>query len=485
MTQKFFKNAFWVGVVNLVLQLKAIVLVPLLSKKFGTIGYGAWSQVAVLVGILSPLLGIGVESGFSRFTPAQSRSEQVRSLWSVIWFQTIMAAFCAAGLWVMAKPLSRVILGGENEFQLVIVCGLVIYATLLLNDVKNFFRVVVSVRYLNLVLVIQGFGSLAVALTVFIAGGDVLKIVAFGALFDLLLALGCLAALAAKFGITGLDRTIINKFVSFGWVLLPTAYSMWILNLSDRLFLIHYNPLSVVGVYSVAYTLGYLPIQLVFNPIWMFFAPIATKEWETGNRTEIQKIFASSIKLAGFFIILVLSLMIVFYRPLMLLMTTRDFLVDPWVVSLICLAYSAHMIGSYGAVVLGLAGKPKLDTYTHFVAAGTNILLNALLIPRFGIYGAAASTCCSFGVQGASELMLAARYLRYEFPVLFLAKCGLGAAVLVTIERLLSVTHAGIAIAGVHVLLFSGLYALILFLMRAYSFKEIRGILNHVLVNNG
>jgi hypothetical protein len=81
--------------------------------------------------------------------------------------------------------------------------------------------------------------------------------------------------------------------------------------------------------------------------------------------------------------------------------------------------------------------------------------------------------------------MLAARYLRYEFPVLFLAKCGLGAAVLVTIERLLSVTHAGIAIAGVHVLLFSGLYALILFLMRAYSFKEIRGILNHVLVNNG
>ena len=66
---------------------------------------------------------------------------------------------------------------------------------------------------------------------------------------------------------------------------MPAAYAMWALNVSDRVFLIRYRTLQEIGVYSLAYSLGYLSINLFFNPIWMMYPPAATKFWE-----ELQKV---------------------------------------------------------------------------------------------------------------------------------------------------------------------------------------------------
>ena len=480
MLERFFRDAFWIAVTNLVLQLKGLILIPLLTKKFGAIGYGTWAQVGVLVGVLSPLLGIGIEYGYSRHMPARVREEQARFLWSLVWLQTSTAILCGVCLWLFSKPLSMFLLGSADEYILVIVCGLVVYANLLLNDVKSFFRIGRNPRFLNVVVLIQGFGNLVAVYVVYLAGGGVLEIVAVGTLFDLFLAALFLGAIAWKYGIWLPDLSMARKFITYGWVLLPAGYAMWILNLSDRLFLAHYRTLADIGVYSVAYTIGCLPILLILSPIWMFYSPVATKAWEKRDFAEIKKIFSASIKLIWALILLFVGLLVTFYRPFMLLITSEEFLAGPWLAVIICMGYTFSVVGSYGAVTLGLAMRPKLVTYTHIGAAIVNILFNWLLIPAYGIYGAAVATCLAFSLQCVAEFSLGAKYLSLKLPLLFMAKCCIAVGALLVASHHIYVGFYGFASVSMQVLLFCILYVLMLFVLGVYTKNDVLYILRRI-----
>jgi O-antigen/teichoic acid export membrane protein len=475
MDNKFFRDALWVGATNIILQLKPLILIPLLSKKFGAIGYGAWAQVVVLVAVLSPLLGLGIVQGYGRYMPAESKEEQARSLWSLVWFHTGTVALCAGALWALAGPLAEFLLGSADDYRLVSVCGLVIYADLLLEDAKAFFRTGRNARALNSVSVIQGFGSLGVVYSVYLLGGGVLEIIASSAVFILLLAVLCLVGIGWRYGAGRPRIETISRFIAFGWVLLPSGYSMWALNLADRLFLAHFRTLADIGIYSVAYSLGYFPIRIIFQPIFIFYPPTATKSWENGEYAEIQKIFRTSIKFAVALIVLLIALMATFYKPLMLLLTTKEFLTGPWLAVLVCLGYTFNLIGSYGAVVLGLAMKQKLVTFTYLSAALTNICLNWILIPPYGIYGAAIATCLSFGFQCILELALSSRYLRLSLPYGFIARCCLAAGTLILAGSHINPDALnglpGLLICG---LLFCGLYLFVLLVIGAYTVSDVR-----------
>lgn len=482
MLRRFFRDAFFTGVVNLALLLKSFVLVPLLSKKFGAVGYGSWAQVVVLVGLLSPLLGLGIEYGYSRYMPQRPIEEHARKLWSMVWFKTVTAIGCFLVLWAASGPIAEFLLGTPKEYLLVVVCGLVIYANVLLNDLKRFFKVGRVVALYNGLLLVQGFGGVAVIFGAYLLGGGVLEIVAASAAFDLLLALGCLSGVAARFGIGPPNIETARKFIAFGWVLLPAGYATWTLNLSDRMFLAHYRTLSDVGVYAVAYALGYLPIQVIFNPIWTFYYPTATVLWERGERSEIQRLFRSSLKLAGSLVILAMGLMVAFYGPIIRLVATDQFLAGPWLAPLVCTGYLFLMVGAYGSVVLNLAKFQRFSTYAHISAAVSNLLLNWLLIPRLGIHGAAMATCLSFGLQCVMEFYFSARHLLLRPPLLYLIKSIAASGLLVLVARLLDLGSGSLLGFLGYCTVFSLLYVLIMFFMRAFTVTDIRHALGRLRV---
>lgn len=480
MLRRFFRDAFLTGTVNLALLLKSLVLVPLLSKRFGAVGYGSWAQVVVLVGLLSPLLGLGIEYGYSRFLPHEPRGEQARTLWTLVWFKSLTAALCALGLWVFARPVSGFLLGTPDEWPLVAVCGLVIYSTLLINDIKTFFKIGRVVALYNAVMLIQGFGGTAVIFTVYFLKGGVLEIVAAMGLFDLMIALVCLAGVALKYGLGPPDPAAARRFISFGWVLLPAGYAMWTLNLSDRLFLAHYRTLADIGVYGVAYALGYLPIQMFFNPIWTFYYPTATVSWEKGELPEIQRLFSASLKLAGALVILGLGIMVAFYRPIILLVATGEFLGGVWLAPLVCLGHMFLMVGAYGSVVLNLAKLQRFSTYAHLTAAGANLMLNWLLIPRLGILGAALATCLAFGLQCGLEFVFSARHLLLRPPFIFLLKSVAAAGLLALGVELTGIGSASLVVLLGQLTLFSLSYGAVLFLFRAFTVEDVRRVLNRL-----
>jgi O-antigen/teichoic acid export membrane protein len=65
------------------------------------------------------------------------------------------------------------------------------------------------------------------------------------------------------------------------------------------------------------------------------------------------------------------------------------------------------------AVLLVLGGRQRLEAANAAIAAALNIILNYILIPRFGLVGAATSTCTSLVVLSGLRLLQVSR----AFPV--------------------------------------------------------------------
>lgn len=440
----FFKDSFFLALTTLLVQLKGIALIPLLTKKFGAIGYGSWSQVTVLVAILVPLVGLGIESGFGRFAPAEKAEERLRMLWSMVWWLTLGSGCGALGLYLLSGPLTGLLMGSEGNRDLILVAGLVVYANVLINAARAYFRAIKETGTINYFMILQGFGNLGTILLVFLWGGGVTAIVGAGALFDLLLAVFFLAKVARVHGFSRPRWSHVKRFIGFGWVLLPTMYATWVINLSDRIFVVNYHSLEAVGIYSVAHVMGYVPIMFIFNPIWYYFQPTAVKAWESGEKSEIDRLFQSSLKVALGLIVLAAVLLTLLYRPLTLMIASAEVMIGPWVMLLITLAYTASMIGSYPDTVLRLLLKQRYSTYIAVATAGLNVVLNWVLIPGLGILGAALATAGAMLFQAVTLILICGRYHRLTFPAgFFLKTTGAGLA-LVWLARVLGIEPSGI-----------------------------------------
>lgn len=72
MIRKYFKNAGLLAVTEGFLQLKGLLVIPFLTRHFGTLNYGVWSQVAVLINTVTPLIILGTDSAAMRLLPGIS-----------------------------------------------------------------------------------------------------------------------------------------------------------------------------------------------------------------------------------------------------------------------------------------------------------------------------------------------------------------------------------------------------------------------------
>ena len=76
---------------------------------------------------------------------------------------------------------------------------------------------------------------------------------------------------------------------------------------------------------------------------------------------------------------------------------------------MITAGYTLHMISSYFDIGLGLHGKQRWSSVAMVFAVTVNVVLNWILIPRYGLTGAAAATMIAFGVQAVTSVTVHAR----------------------------------------------------------------------------
>ncbi len=185
---------------------------------------------------------------------------------------------------------------------------------------------------------------------------------------------------------------------------------MLMLHYGDRFFLQRTVSLSEIGIYSVAYKFGMM-ISLVQTPFSLYW----TSQVFTVVREENgARIYVRVFTYLCLVVSLVMLLISLFIQPVIYFMAAPPFRIAAIYVPLIALAYLFRSLGDFPRSVLNV--EKKTSKYITINASGgvTCMVLYAILIPRFGLWGAVIATVIGFFAYMIVSHVVAQRVRRFE-----------------------------------------------------------------------
>ncbi|MFQ5512390.1 MAG: polysaccharide biosynthesis C-terminal domain-containing protein, partial [Candidatus Krumholzibacteriia bacterium] len=192
------------------------------------------------------------------------------------------------------------------------------------------------------------------------------------------------------------DTGFLKMLAAFGLPMMGWMIASQVLGLSDRLIIAAFRDDSEVGIYSANYNLVSTGFGLVSGPILTACYPIIINAWERGNRAAIPSLISTFSRYYLFAVLPVVVCLAVFSREVVAVLLGEGFreghTIIPFIITGVA-AWGLSMLGHKGLEILEKTGV-MLRLVT--VAAGVNIVLNFIVIPRYGYHGAAVTTLVSY-----------------------------------------------------------------------------------------
>ena len=196
-------------------------------------------------------------------------------------------------------------------------------------------------------------------------------------------------------GSTAASRGLTSEALQIG---LPTVFhsvAIYVFGTGDRVVIESTKGLDAVGRYQVAYQIGAVALAIVaaFSPAWepIVFAQSEERRWQTLADTRAVLYRAAGMLVAALAIGAPVALLITApsdYQPSDLNPATS-------IVALSAIPMISYMASYY---VLIWVGRTAMMAWSTPLAAAANLGLCLLLLPDFGLEGAAVATVLAYGM---------------------------------------------------------------------------------------
>lgn len=389
--------------------LAAFVGIAIYSRLLNSEDYGTYSLIIATVGLLNVICFQWLRLVTARFLT--SEKNQVRFL------SDVQSLFLVISVSLLAA-ITPVILLTQFKTSLHIIA---LTAPLLIATALFELTLVVSsarfdlIRY-GVVLGVKAIMSLGV--------GTVLAVAGFGATAPVagtVIGQGLALLLYSREYWRGCHINVPNqgdfrRYCNYGMPLIASSVLAWIISSSDRFMLAILLDNTSVGLYSAGFDLGFQAIIVCLSVINTAAFPLAIRAFEQSTNGALTSQLRQNGELIGavgaFF-----STSLIFFSPVVLIVAVGpDFRSSAEVIMPVA-AVSAVIsaIKSYHFdIAFHLGKRSGLLVINAGMAAVINLALNFVLIPHFGIYGAASSSLFSYCVA----FILSARQGRHliEMP---------------------------------------------------------------------
>lgn len=191
------------------------------------------------------------------------------------------------------------------------------------------------------------------------------------------------------------ERTMFIESLKFSIPMLPSLLSAFVLNLSDRIFIERYFSMADVGIYSLGYkiagVLGLLAGALLsaYNPVFYKFANSENQLRAKEKLSKYNHIFIVTVISMAFFITL-------FSKEAILFLLDVKYINAYKIIPIIAFCYVLTTVSGLLNCMIYQKKSTVKRMLIQLVGAGLSIFANFLLIPQYGMYGAAFATLISF-----------------------------------------------------------------------------------------
>lgn len=411
MIRTYFRNVGIIAITESILSFKSIFIIPFLTRQLGTVNYGVWSQINAVVVLLAPFIVLGSHHGVIRYLPGRPKDQQTRQF--LAWF-LFLAGSCAV-IFVLVflgrVSLAQAVFGNSDEYvQFLPLAALSLSTNILLNAFRNWYRAKNNAKMHSFVNLIVSFLNALAVVAILIRDESVLQLVIYSIAADLLVLAVLLVHffLSANFALP--DFSILGPVIKFGLPLMPAGWALILLNYIDRIFLVNYFDIETIGVYGLAYSIGTLIVPFMLAPFRVMFPNSAAELYNQNDLKTLQRLYDRSAGVSWLLSVPAAIGLFILSEPLLIVFATPEFASGGPAIALISGAYMFLLLSDYFMVLLGLVHRQYLTTVSYYIALGLHVLFNFLLIPRFSILGAAASTLISFFALLGFCYMFASRY---------------------------------------------------------------------------
>lgn len=200
------------------------------------------------------------------------------------------------------------------------------------------------------------------------------------------------------------DQGIIRRLWSFSWPLAASSFIFIFLSYLDIIMIGYFLQSKSVGYYRSIQPLREAS-TFALGAFSFIFLPMATEYFESGAIVELEKLYSASTKwimMGTFPLVIVLGL---FSDDIVRVAIGSEYLpAAPVLTILVFGLFFRAVVGMNGEIVQAI-NQTRIELVSAAIGLMTNFLLNVVLIPRFGIQGAAVATVVGYIVYNSAEII--------------------------------------------------------------------------------
>ncbi len=375
----------------------SFIMLPVYTRYLTPADYGVVELLVMVLLVAQIIFGFKVGQAVVKFHVMSNDNDEKKRILSTAFFSSmVVSALGAAVIIFISERISLFAFEDASLSYAVSIFALILviqgaeeYGLLHLRIVKNS----KSFLYISLAkLLLQV--ALNIYFIVFLSMG--VKGVVYSALlsssvFGLIMTIYLL-----RFSGFQISYVILKKLFYFSWPLFLSGGAAFFLAFGDRFFILEYLSLHDIGIYSLSYKFGFLLMVLGWGPIAKYWQVQQYEAYQQANSVDhFQKAFrfiALSLVLIGLSISM-------FSEDLIRLMANQEFWVSSKIVPIIILAYLFYALVQFCTFPLLITNNTKKIAVSTISTALIMVALYIVLIPDFGLFGAASATAIGFLVQ--------------------------------------------------------------------------------------
>jgi O-antigen/teichoic acid export membrane protein len=414
------KNITIYGLGDVAVSVVSFFLLPVFVDYLDARDYGVLGILGSIEVIGKIVFRFGLDGSFMRFFYDCETDDERRRLASTIFFFLLaLNGLVLVPLLIAAPALGRTLFGTDG------------YTTALRLLLLNTFAIGFTFLPFHVLRIEQRsavFSALTLGRSVMTVVLRVLFVIGLGLhltgiyLADVLVTAGVLIALTRWFAPLirpVFSRQMLRESLAFGLPRIPHAGAQQVMAVGDRFILNLYSSVEAIGIYQIAVSIGLTEKLFLsaFESAWAPFYYAAVK----GD--DAPRVFRT-VTTYGFAVLVLLTAgLSATGREIVAALTHGRIMApgDPrWAAVGTVVAWTAVGVllqGVYLLTSIGLNITRKTQYYpvATIAAAASNVGLNFLLIPRYGIVGAAWANGACYAVQAALGFAFSQRFYRISY----------------------------------------------------------------------
>ena len=386
-----------------------IITKKVLTSHLSPADFGTYSLALTVISITGAVATLGLNEGVPRYIAFFRGRHEEQKLHELI-VSAMLMGLIAGLLSILVSPSLFQSLAGNSfdaQGKILSVVKILVFAvpfTILLNLTvaiyRGFDRTNVNMYFYNIIRPISllGFASAAVFIGVSLKGvvfADLLSMVFTFVIMSIYFIKKPPIKQAAKQERKIQFSDTTRQLIRYSFPLLITATLLNLMSWIDTIMLGYFKSAEVVGIYNAVYPLvGFL--SLVIASMGYVYVPVTSRLWGQNNTAPLGSIYAVMTKWCFLLTFPLFALIFVYPEYFITKLYGAQYVSGATSLRILALGFIANSYFGFNYHTLLASGDSDFLMKCSVASAGINAVINFMLIPEYGMIGAAIGTAVSY-----------------------------------------------------------------------------------------